>query len=92
MTVLVIIANPFSIALLRTLIHLKEGSISTLSLKANLVLSTFSSRKDQAGIHHIFFLSDSVNMGPPAEHTSPLYRDGGVYGHSVVFYGSGGKA
>lgn len=92
MTILIIIAHPITIALLCTLIHLKKGGISALPLKANLVLSTFSSRKDQAGVHHIFLFSDSVNMCPPAEHTSPLHRDGGVNGHSIVLYGSGGGA
>lgn len=82
MTVLVVVADPVTIALFPTAFSLKEGGVPALSLEANMVVTTLGPSHHQAWVQHVTFpfllLGTPVDMGAPTVDPPPIQGDGGV--------------
>lgn len=93
MTVLVVVADPMTIALFPTAFRLKEGGVPALPLKANMVVATLGPSHHQPWVQHITFpfllLRTPVDMGAPTVDSPPIQGDGGVNRYCVGFQGPG---
>lgn len=93
MTVLVVVADPVTVALFPTALGLEEGGVPALPLEANMVVTTLGPSHHQAWVQHVTFpfllLGTPVDMGAPTVDAPPIQGDGGVNGDRVGFQGPG---
>lgn len=88
--VLVVVADPLSIALLAAAFRFKEGGVPALPLEANMVVATLGPSHHQAWVQHVtLLLRTSVDVGAPASDLPPVHGDGGFNGHCVGLQGPG---
>lgn len=93
MTVLVVVADPMTIALFPTAFRLKEGGVPALPLEANMVVATLGPGHHQPWVQHVtlpfFLLRTPVDMGAPTVDPPPVQGNGGVNRYCVRFQGPG---
>lgn len=93
--VMIVVAQPVSIALGLALISSEERCIAAFSIKANRVIATLGARHDQSRVQSVALplLVPQPRLVHMRSHTMDLrvaHTDGGFYANSVVLNGLGG--
>lgn len=93
MTVLVVVADPMTIALFPTAFRLEERGVPALPLEANMVVATLGPSHHQAWVEHVTFpfllLRTPVDVGAPTVNPSPIHGNGCVNRHCIGLQGPG---